>query len=417
MYLIGIDVGGTNTKFGMIEDGKIVKSFTISTNTFDIIRQLVNGIKELVQSMGKTLDDVSGIAVGFPGMIINDILKDSPNIGLSDCNLAELLSNELGKSVIVKNDAEMAVMAEHKLGAGNNCNNMIMLTIGTGVGGGIIINKQLYTGNGGAGELGHIVVNKNGLKCKCGRTGCAEQYISLSALDRITRDLIVGYPDSSIKIEPDKMVDACDLVKAYKKNDSCAIEVVQRYVAELSSFVLNLCNMFRPEKIVIGGGLTYAPEIIQMVAKVCKEQEFGYKDSPNVEIVSSQLGNEAGILGAIVCCEEVGVQSKPNISELTDVLQEISEVKQEVESETDEEMVVETSEDDAEEIQSEEISQFDETLEDIQEKRDVSGVKQTFDLFKALTDASVSSENAQDSTPVEYDEGLLDRVNEMLKRK
>ena len=304
MLVVGIDVGGTHIKFGLVENGNIIKNMEQGTNAFDIIRQLCNGAREIVQSSDKSWEEIDGVAIGFPGMVINSIVMDSPNVSLQNCNLKEILEKELGKYVVVKNDAEMATLAEHKLGAGADCENMVMVTLGTGVGGGIIADRKLYVGAGGAGELGHILFERNGRACSCGRKGCAEQYVSMIALDKLAKDIMVGYPNTCCDFNGDGMIYASELARAYKRNDACAIEVVDKYVEDLTQYLLDLCNIFRPNRIVIGGGITHAPELIDMVARNCRRLEYGYKNSPKVDVLAAQLGNKAGILGGYVCLEE-----------------------------------------------------------------------------------------------------------------
>ena len=304
MLVVGIDVGGTNIKFGLVEDGKIIRSMELGTNTFDVVRQLSNGAREIVQASDRAWEEVDGVAVGFPGMVIDSVVLDSPNISLQNCNLKEILEADLGKLVVVRNDGEMATIAEHKLGAGADCENMVLITLGTGVGGGIIANRKMYVGVGGAGEFGHILFEKNGKACSCGRKGCAEQYVSMRALDALAKDIMVGYPNTCVDFNGDGQIYASELVKAYKRNDACSIEIVDKYVDNLTQFVLDLCNLFRPNRIVIGGGITYAPEIIDMVARNARRLDYGYKNSPNVDILSAKLGNQAGILGGYVCIEE-----------------------------------------------------------------------------------------------------------------
>lgn len=384
MYLIGIDVGGTHTKFGLINDGKLVKTLKVSTNTFDVIRQVVNGVRELAQSAGCNFEDIEGVAVGFPGMVIDNVVKDSPNIGLQNCNIVELLTQELdGKTVIAMNDAELAVLAEHRMGAGLNCDNMVLITIGTGVGGGVIVDKQLYVGKGGAGELGHIVLESNGLQCKCGRKGCAEQYISLTALDRMTRELASGYPDTQVIIPNDSKVDASDLVKAYKRNDGLAIAVINKYVKLLKDYILNICNLLRPDKVVIGGGLCHAPEIIDMVAKACKAENFGFANSPSVDIVMAELGNEAGILGAVVCFEGVERAPKIDLNKVNDMLSTSHEIDQDVEP-------------------------FVYSQEGL--------LINSNNILDNMYESSKENVNNSDNENVAYDEDMLNRLNDKLKR-
>lgn len=304
MLVVGIDVGGTRIKFGLIEDGQIIRSMEQGTNTFDIIRQLSNGAREIVQSSERSWEEVNGVAIGFPGMVIDSVVLDSPNISLQNCNLKEILEAELGKFVVVKNDAEMATIAEHKIGAGAGCDNMVLVTLGTGVGGGIIANKKLFVGAGGAGELGHILFEKNGRPCTCGRKGCAEQYVSMKALDSLAKDIMVGYPNTCVDFNGDGLIYASELARAYKRNDACAIEIVDKFVDDLTQYILDICNLFRPNRIVIGGGVTHAPELIDMVARNCRRLEYGYRNSPKVDILAAQLGNQAGMLGGYVCIEE-----------------------------------------------------------------------------------------------------------------
>jgi len=405
MLLLGIDVGGTFVKFGLIEDGRIIRTMQLATNTFDVIKQLVNGARELVQSEGRSFEEVQGVGVGFPGMVVDSVVMDSPNIGMQNCNLQEILSEEFGKPTVVKNDAEMATIAEHRLGSGKNAQNMVFITLGTGVGGGIIVDGKLYAGNGGAGELGHIILEHNGRECPCGRKGCAEQYISMKALDKLAKDTLLGYPNTCIMPNGEGSIYASELIRAYKRNDACAIEVVSKYVEQTSTYLLDLCNLFRPEKIVIGGGVSHAPELLNMIAKACKDQNYGYNNSPKVDIVPATLGNEAGMLGAIVCFEEnmPVIESRPNENLVEDYFNIVNEEPVELSS----------------------VNEVDVVDDNITEE--ATEVVEEVDLLSAIVNASKTSDETDNSLndtmveeqeeEIEYDEGLIDRVNEMLKRK
>lgn len=300
MYVIGVDVGGTKIKCGLISGYDIVSRVEENTNTFDLIRQVENIVKRIIEENGLTTADIKGVGVGFPGIVVGGIVLESANIGLSECNLEEVLKSDLGIDVRVLNDGNMAVLAEHKLGAGENCDNLVMLTIGTGVGGGIIANGKLYEGNGG-GELGHITFERNGLLCGCGRKGCAEQYISYKALSSKAKTLMETMPNTIEFTE--NGVTASALLTAVKSGDECAKIILDEYIEDLSEGILNYCNIFRPDKIIIGGGLSYTQDIITKVANKCKDKDYGYKGSPAVEIVSASLKNDAGILGASILFE------------------------------------------------------------------------------------------------------------------
>ena len=298
MYYVGVDVGGTNVKFGLIQDGAIIARKTINTNALDIIRQVVAGVREIVLENGLNMESIAGVGVGFPGMMKNGRVIHSPNILLDDCPIQSILSDQMGVSVVVKNDGDLAAFAEHEMGAGVGTKDMIMLTIGTGVGGGIIINNEIYQGRGGAGELGHILCVPHGKPCNCGRSGCAEKYVSLSALSELITEKMAKYPETSI--DTTQGLRAVDILNAYRLGDTCAVEILTEYVETLSNVVLSYCNIFRPDAIIIGGGLTYASEIINMVEKRCAEQHYGYEGSPTVKVLPAKLGNDAGMLGAVL---------------------------------------------------------------------------------------------------------------------
>lgn len=390
MLLVGIDVGGTHVKVGLIEDGQMVRQMTFATNAFDIIKQICNSVREIVQVHGCEMGELGGVAVGFPGMIIDNIVKDSPNIGLQECDIKDVIEKDLNVPVVVRNDANMATLAEQKLGAGNNCKNMLYLSFGTGIGGGIIINGDLYEGNGGAGEVGHIILEQGGKPCSCGRCGCAEQYVSLKALSEFAKECKVGYPDSCINENIDGSIYASELVRAYKRNDSCAKFVVDKYVDMVSQYLLNLCNLFRPEKIIIGGGLSHAPEIIEMISKECYKQSFGYKNSPKVDIVPAKLGNDAGIWGAVVFFD----------GNTTNLISENDE------NTADDLSLVEQFVEETKEIER----KSGDTYERISGEGVVDGLTNNGIENKDVVD------NSQEDSVV-YDEELLKRVNERLKLK
>ena len=298
MYLIGIDIGGTNIKAGLVSNNSLLFFETYKTNAFDIVGQLMNIISEILESHSITLADIDGVSVGCPGVVGDGVVKQSVNLGLTDFDLQGILSEKLLVPVVVGNDADLATIAEYKLGSGVGCKNMVLLTIGTGVGGGIIVNGELYAGNGGAGELGHITYVRDGEPCNCGRKGCIEQYTSCTALSNRTKEVLENYPNSIIEKRDEILVS--DLWTAYENGDICANIVINQFVDDVTNLVLNYCNIFRPELIVIGGGLTYAPKIIDMVAKKCKDQHYGYVGTPEVKILPSKLGNKAGVMSCSV---------------------------------------------------------------------------------------------------------------------
>ena len=295
MYLIGVDIGGTNLKVGLIKNQKIIDKIVVPTNSFDLIKQIVFVIDELLGNSNLSRTDLRGVSVGYPGIVIDGKIIKGSKFQLDNFDLQNYLETELKTTVIVKNDADMAVLAEKELG-GVFAINMVMLTIGTGVGGGIIINNQLYEGTGGAGELGHVIFRKDGLPCNCGRSGCVEKYISAIALSNRAKEKMKQMPNSIIL--DNNEVKASDLIRAYEQGDKCAKIIVDEYVEDLTEYLIDICNIFRPEVILIGGGLSYAPQIINKVAFLCKERHYGLKNASPVIIKNAQLGYDAGILGA-----------------------------------------------------------------------------------------------------------------------
>lgn len=298
MYIIGVDIGATNLKLGLIENSKIRDKYSVPTNDFDVVRQVISEIVRIVEKNNLKMSDIHHIGIGCPGIVIDGIIKESVNLGLAECDIAGIISSELGLKTIVRNDADMATLGEYNFGAGKGTKNMIMLTLGTGVGGGIIMNGRLYTGNGGAGEFGHVTLYKDGIKCNCGRFGCVEKYVSAIALSDKAKKAIMQTP--STIVQNGNQVYASSIVDAFINGDKCAIEIVEEYTNDFVEFLLNLCNIFRPEMIVIGGGITSGSKLIDICSRKVAQKNFGYKNSMPVKIVPALLGNDAGLMGSII---------------------------------------------------------------------------------------------------------------------
>ena len=168
MYLLGVDIGGTNLKVGLIKNKKIIDKIVVPTNKENVISQIEEIIGGLLSLHKLTAKDILRMGVGCPGIVVKGKVLNSANLNFQNCELQKILSKDLKIKTFVKNDADMATLGEYALGAGKGVENLIMLTIGTGVGGGIILSGNLYEGNG-AGEFGHVTLYKDGIKCNCGR--------------------------------------------------------------------------------------------------------------------------------------------------------------------------------------------------------------------------------------------------------
>ena len=310
MYYVGIDLGGTNIKTGVVdEQGKIIAKSSIPTKSertadevaFDMAFEVLN----LVKSQKISLDELVGVGIGSPGAINSGagIVDYSPNLGWYNVPIAELILKRVKKPVKVSNDANVAALGETLFGAGKGYKDTILVTLGTGVGGGIVIGGKLFEGNESKGaELGHSVLVVNGEPCACGRRGCFEAYSSATALIRETKEAMMRDRESKMWDFVDGDIDKVDGRTAFeteKQGDATAKLVVNNYVLYLSEGLLNLCNIFRPQAIMLGGGVcAQGDNLINRLNKRMKAQHYGYQGTPPVELLIASLGNDAGIIGA-----------------------------------------------------------------------------------------------------------------------
>ena len=307
-YYIGIDVGGTFVKAGIVdENGNIVADGKIASECDKGGNKLAENaatlVMRLLEKSGISKEQIVGAGMGFPGFIDskNGIVVYSNNVRLSDFPVVEIMQAKLGLKVKVANDANVAALGEKMFGAGKEYNDMVMITLGTGVGAGIIIDGKLFEGNRSAGaEIGHMLLVHGGEQCTCGRKGCFEAYSSATALIRDTGRAMQNHKDSLMW-----EIGSIDNVTGktpfdYAKKDKYAAEVVNNYIEMLGSALTDIANIFRPEAIIIGGGVCAQGDnlIVPLKQKIQSElfgAEFG---SPEVVLRIAELGNKAGLLGA-----------------------------------------------------------------------------------------------------------------------
>ena len=307
-YYIGIDVGGTFVKSGVVdENGNIVADGKIASECDKGGNKLAENaatlVMRLLEKSGISKEQIVGAGMGFPGFIDskNGIVVYSNNVRLSDFPVVEIMQAKLGLKVKVANDANVAALGEKMFGAGKEYNDMVMITLGTGVGAGIIIDGKLFEGNRSAGaEIGHMLLVHGGEQCTCGRKGCFEAYSSATALIRDTGRAMQNHKDSLMWD-----IGSIDNVTGktpfdYAKKDKYAAEVVNNYIEMLGSALTDIANIFRPEAIIIGGGVCAQGDnlIVPLKQKIQSElfgAEFG---SPEVVLRIAELGNKAGLLGA-----------------------------------------------------------------------------------------------------------------------
>ena len=287
---IGIDLGGTEIKFGVLSsDKKLVYKDSIPTDNSSeekIVSGIANKCKEIMKKY-----TVSGIGVGTPGIIRNGRVTAS-NLPFKDTNLKEKLETAVGLPVRVSNDANCAALGEVICGAGQHIENMVMISLGTGVGGGIIAGNKIYEGTGCAGEFGHIVIEIGGRQCPCGQLGCLEQYASASALVNAAKSAAEANTDSILnKLYTEKRkMDGRIFFDAVERGCSVAKAVLDEYINYLAIGIKNIYNILDPELIVLSGGITNSDKLLLDPLK----RVLG----DNIKVTISKLKSDAGTIGA-----------------------------------------------------------------------------------------------------------------------
>lgn len=306
MYCVGVDIGGMSIKAGVVDkDGKILKKGKVVTDVEAGEHKIINDIGRLVQSLVDTNDrEFVGIGIGCPGAVNSStgVVDKAYNLKWTNVALAEELARMVNKPIKVSNDANVAALGETIYGVGRMYTDTVFLTLGTGVGGGLVLNGKLYEGNESKGaELGHMVLVVDGEQCTCGRRGCMEAYCSASALIRDTKKAMMENRDSEMwKFSPTlDDVDGKTAFECSKKGDKAACAVVDNYVKYLGEGMLNFANIFRPQAIILGGGVCAQGDyLIYKLKDYCKDRNYGFYGMPRFDILVAQLGNDAGIIGA-----------------------------------------------------------------------------------------------------------------------
>lgn len=312
MYYLGIDLGGTNIAVGLVNENlEIVLKDSVKTLTSrptnEIIDDMAALCKSLVERAGITFDEVEYLGVAAPGSIdpVNGIVRYSNNVKMLDYPLANELKNRLPiKKVYLENDANAAALGEAKAGAGKGYSNLVMITLGTGVGGGIVIDGKLYSGFNHCGaELGHTVIEVDGRLCSCGRKGCFEAYSSATGLVNMTKEKMAEDKSSLMwKLADNSLenVNGRTAFDAAKKGDESGLAVVNMYIKYLGCGLTNLVNIFQPEVLCIGGGVCGEGDyLLKPVAEIVRKNQYGAENQTNFsQIKIAELGNNAGIIGA-----------------------------------------------------------------------------------------------------------------------
>lgn len=302
-YVIGIDVGGTNIKFGLIDPQGVIRArLFLPTRDFIRTRQhliagLIAGCRDIIQKSKVSASSVLGVGIGLPGLINahKGLVYSLTNIsGWSNVPLTRIIKDKIGIPVFIDNDVNVITLAEWKCGAGRKMKNMVCITIGTGLGGGLIINDALYRGEGfAAGEIGHVPVNEQGQKCQCGGWGCLETYTGNRYLNI----------DAAKKFGPQATLET--ISEKAKQGNKKAIRFWAEVGEHLGNGLTGIVNVLNPRCIVIGGGIANAPECMFKTVRKTIRIRAMHVQGKMVKVVRSTLKNDAGIIGAYVLVQEM----------------------------------------------------------------------------------------------------------------
>lgn len=312
MYKIGIDLGGTNIVAGVVDEKfKIVAKAECKTAVPRPESEICDSMAEVALKAVKkakiTMDEVSSVGIGVPGAVNpkTGIIEYSANLFFHNWDVVSMMQERLNKKIIIENDANAAAYGEYLAGSAKGAKNAIAITLGTGVGAGIIIDGKIYSGSNFAGaEMGHMVIVKDGKECACGRKGCWEAYASATGLIALTKQAILTEkPDYSYMLKlcggDINKVSGITAFNAMRDGDALGKQVVDEYISYLACGVVNAINIFQPDVLCIGGGISKEGETLlaPLRAIVEKERYTKHNDKQTV-LCAATLGNDAGIIGA-----------------------------------------------------------------------------------------------------------------------
>ena len=311
MFTIGIDLGGTNIVAAVVDEkyNIIAKAKTptaVPRSAELIFDDIAKVCKEAVEKAGLTMNDISSVGLGTPGTVNSDgVIEFANNLNFDNVPAKDMIIERLGdKPVYVANDANCAALGEAYAGCGNGAKNFIAVTLGTGVGSGVIIDGKIVTGvNNAGGECGHMVIVVDGEACTCGRHGCWEAYASATALINQTKKAMEQYPDSVMHqlAKEEGKVSGKTAFDAMRRGDIAGIKVVDQYIKYVACGIINLVNALQPEIICVGGGICNEGETLLRPLRIYIEAErYSVYSKIQTKILKAELGNDAGIIGAAI---------------------------------------------------------------------------------------------------------------------
>lgn len=315
MYRIGVDLGGTNIVAGVVDDAhKIIARAAVPTNiprpADEIFDDIARICKEALLQKHIAMDEVISVGVGTPGSVNKEtgMIEFANNLEFNNVPAKKMLEDRLHTTVYLDNDANCAALGEAVAGAGHGVRNFVAITLGTGVGSGIIIDGKLVVGmNFAAGEMGHQVIVYNGIHCSCGRRGCWEKYASATALIQQTKDAMQADHDSKMWDIVNNNIDAVNGKTAFdgeRVGDETARKVVNQYVDYVACGIINIVNALQPEMICVGGGISNEGEnLLQPLRRILERERYSLYAKKQTKVVKAVLGNDAGVIGAALLNE------------------------------------------------------------------------------------------------------------------
>lgn len=314
-YKIGVDLGGTNIKVGIVDDTCRILAQSDCPTALPrpaeaVCDDLLKACSTILEQKNLSWSDITGVGIGCPGTVNSStgIVEYSNNLGWRTFPMCDYLQSRIGKPVRIGNDANVAALGEVCAGSAKGAQSAVILTLGTGVGSGVVMNAQIWSGHCcGAAEFGHMVIEQGGRLCTCGRRGCLEAYASATALIAFTKEAIDRSPESlmnRIAAENGK-IDGRTAFDAMKKGDSAAEEVVETYLDYLACGVANIINILQPEIISLGGGISKEGDALLIpLREKAYAQVFGGCDASVTRIEACTLGNQAGMIGAAMLFQQ-----------------------------------------------------------------------------------------------------------------
>lgn len=311
MYTIGIDLGGTNIVASVVDDDyNIIGTSKTPTNSprsaDEIFDDITDVCEEAVKTAGLTMEDIDSVGMGTPGTVNQDgVIEFANNLAFNNVPARTMLAKRINKpeeKVFIENDANCAALGEAYAGCGNGAKDFVAVTLGTGVGSGVIIGGKIVNGvNYAGGECGHMVIVVDGEQCSCGRKGCWEAYASATALIRQTKKAMEEYPDSLMHklAKEEGKVSGRTAFDAMRLGDIAGIKVVDDYIKYVACGLINIVNALQPEIICIGGGICNEGEtLMKPLRRFVQSERYSIHSKIQTKIVKAELGNDAGVIGA-----------------------------------------------------------------------------------------------------------------------